>query len=147
MKDQANPDTDRLTNKSPEPDFGRSLSPGLRVVYLVAGSISLGLGILGIPLPLLPTTPFLLLSAWLFARSSKRFYWWLINHRYFGETIRNYREKGGVRSRVKIGAISLLWITIGISAVFVVELWWVRGLLLAIAIGVTWHIHSLKTLK
>lgn len=133
--------------KNTAPDFGRKLSPLQRGFYLLAGSISLGLGILGIPLPLLPTTPFLLLSAWLFARSSSRFYWWLMNHRYFGETIRNYREKGGVRSGVKAGAISLLWTTIAISAIFAVQLWWVRGILLLIAIGVTWHIASLKTLK
>jgi uncharacterized protein len=130
-----------------KPDFGKKLNPVQRVLYLVAGSLSLGLGVLGIPLPLLPTTPFLLLSAWLFARSSERFYLWLINHRYFGTTIRNYRDKGGVKARVKTGAIALLWVTISISAIWAVQLWWVRGVLLVIAIGVTWHIASLKTLK
>ena len=129
------------------PDFGKKLPPLLRIIYLVAGTLSLGLGILGIPLPLLPTTPFLLLSAWLFARSSRRFYLWLINHRYFGETIRNYRERGGVKAKIKAGAIALLWVTIAISAIWAVQLWWVRGLLLVIAVGVTWHIASLKTLK
>ncbi|MBW6497815.1 MAG: YbaN family protein [Bacteroidales bacterium] len=102
---------------------------------------------LGIPLPLLPTTPFLLLSAWLYARSSKRFYFWLINHRYFGKTIRNYREKGGVALNIKIWAIALLWITITLSATLAVGNWWVRVLLLVIAIGVTIHISSLKTIK
>lgn len=130
-----------------KPDFGKKLSPVRRTLYLVAGTISLGLGVLGIPLPLLPTTPFLLLSAWLYARSSERFYLWLINHRYFGPTIRNYREKGGVRAGVKAGAIALLWVTISISAIWAVQLWWVRGVLLVIAIGVTWHIASLRTLK
>lgn len=129
------------------PDFGKKLPRVQRILYLVAGTLSLGLGILGIPIPLLPTTPFLLLSAWLFARSSRRFYLWLINHRYFGETIRNYRERGGVKARVKAGAIALLWVTIAISAIWAVQLWWVRGLLLVIAVGVTWHIASLKTLK
>jgi hypothetical protein len=129
------------------PDFGKKRSPLQRGFYLVAGSLSLGLGILGIPLPLLPTTPFLLLSAWLFARSSERFYRWLLTHRYFGEIIRNYREQGGIRRGVKTGAIALLWVTITLSALLVVGLWWVRGLLLLIAIGVTWHIASLKTLE
>ncbi|MDX9942330.1 MAG: YbaN family protein [Bacteroidales bacterium] len=121
--------------------------PWQRRLLLACGIISLGLGLIGIPLPLLPTTPFLLLSAWCFARSSERFYQWLLNHRYFGKSIRNYRMKGGVSLGVKIGAITLLWLTILFSVIFVVNLWWVRGLLLAIAIGVTIHIWALKTIR
>ena len=129
------------------PHFGKKLHPVKRNLYILAGIISFLLGMLGIPLPLLPTTPFLLLSAWLFARSSERFYLWLINHRYFGRYIRDYREKGGVGIKVKIGALALLWITIGISASLAVESWWVRMILLVIAIGVSTHILSLKTIK
>ncbi len=114
---------------------------------MLAGSVALGLGILGIPLPLLPTTPFLLLSATCYARSSERFYNWLINHRYFGEHIRNYRDLGGTTARVKAAGISLLWISISISAIFAVSLLWVRLLLLGVAIGVTIHIASIPTLK
>ncbi len=129
------------------PNFGKKLNPWQRIFYVAGGSVSLALGLLGIPLPLLPTTPFLLLSAWCYARSSERFYFWLINHRYFGKNIRNYRERGGVELKVKIWSISLLWITILLSATFAVNLWWVRALLVVIAIGVTVHISSLKTLK
>lgn len=129
------------------PHFGKKLKPWQRRLYFAGGTVSLALGMLGIPLPLLPTTPFLLLSAWLYARSSKRFYFWLINHRYFGKTIRNYREKGGVARNVKIWAIALLWVTITLSATLAVSSWWVRGLLLVIATGVTIHISSLKTIK
>ena len=129
------------------PHFGKKLKPWQRCLYIAGGTISLALGMLGIPLPLLPTTPFLLLSAWLFARSSERFYLWLINHRYFGGAIRNYREKGGVARHVKNWAIALLWLTITLSATLVVSNWWVRGLLLVIASGVTVHISSLKTIK
>jgi uncharacterized protein len=135
-----------LENKE-SPHFGKKLKPWQRNLFIAGGSISLALGLLGIPLPLLPTTPFLLLSAWFFARSSKRFYYWLIHHRHFGKAIRNYREKGGVDRKVKIWAISLLWITIGISAAFAVNNWWVRVLLLVIAIGVSIHINSLKTIE
>jgi len=129
-----------------KPTFGKKLNPVQRFLLMVAGSLALGLGLLGIPLPLLPTTPFLLLSAYCYARSSERFYYWLINHRYLGEHIRNYRDHRGTTAQVKKGSIALLWITISISAVFAVTLTWVRLLLLAIAIGVTIHISSLKTL-
>ena len=129
-----------------KPTFGKKLNPVQRFLLMVAGSLALGLGLLGIPLPLLPTTPFLLLSAYCYARSSERFYYWLINHRYLGVHIRNYRDHRGTTAQVKKGSIALLWITISISAVFAVTLTWVRLLLLAIAIGVTIHISSLKTL-
>lgn len=134
-------------------DFGskpapeKKLKPWQRNLYIVGGTISLALGLIGIPVPLLPTTPFLLLSAWCYARSSERFYLWLINHRHLGKNIRNYREKGGVELKIKIWAISLLWITIILTSVFAVNLWWVRALLLVIATGVTIHIAWLKTLK
>jgi len=127
--------------------FGKKLNPVTRRLYIAAGVISLFLGILGIPLPLLPTTPFLLLSAWLFARSSERFYSWLIHHKYLGSYIRNYREKGGVSKKVKLYAISLLWITICISAFVALQIWWVSLLLIIIALGVTVHILSLRNIE
>lgn len=136
-----------MSKEGPPDDFGKRMNPLKRGLFVIAGTLSLFLGILGIPLPLLPTTPFLLLSAWCYAQSSRRFYFWLLNHRYFGEYIRDYREKGGVQKKVKISAIVLLWITISISAFFVISLWFVRLLLFAIAIGVTIHILSLKTLN
>lgn len=131
--------------QSNEKHFGKKLNPIQRRLFLVAGFISLALGVVGIPLPLLPTTPFLLLAAWLFARSSERFYIWLMNHRLFGEVIRNYRDKGGVRLKVKVFAVVLLWLTIGLSACLAVDSLWIRLLLLIIAVGVTIHIISLKT--
>jgi uncharacterized protein len=124
-----------------------SVNPVRRFFLITGGIFSLALGILGIPLPLLPTTPFLLLSAYLFARSSPRLYNWLIYHRVFGKYIRDYREKRGVPLGVKIGALALLWVTISLSAFLAVELWWVRVLLFVIAIGVTSHVLCLKTIK
>lgn len=129
-----------------KPTFGKKLNPVHRFLLITAGTFALGLGLLGIPLPLLPTTPFLLLSAYCYARSSERFYYWLINHRYLGRHIRNYRDYRGTTAQIKKGSIALLWITISLSAIFAVSLLWVRLLLLAIAIGVTIHISSLKTL-
>lgn len=104
------------------------------------------LGVLGIFLPLLPTTPFLLLSAFLYARSSEKFHSWLINHKYLGEFIRNYTEKKGIPLKTKIGAITLLWVAILLSAIFIVELSVIKILLLLIAAAVTAHILSFKTL-
>ncbi len=133
--------------KEEKPGFGRQLNPLQRFLWVAAGSISLGLAVLGIPLPLLPTTPFLLLSAYCYARSSERFYYWLINHRIFGKHITNYQEHRGTTAGVKKGALLLLWLSIGFSAFFVVSALWVRLLLLVIATGVTIHIVSLRTLR
>ncbi len=127
--------------------YEKEINPLKKRLFICLGMLSLLLGIAGIPLPLLPTTPFLLLSAWLFARSSKRFYLWLIHHKYFGAYIRNYREQGGVTMRIKIISISMLWITITVSAIWAVDYWWVRLLLLLIAVGVSAHIASLKTIR
>ncbi|ADJ26457.1 protein of unknown function DUF454 [Dehalogenimonas lykanthroporepellens BL-DC-9] len=118
----------------------------IRILLIFVGTVSVGLGILGIFLPLLPTTPLLLLAAACYARSSQRFHDWLLNHRVFGEYIRNYRDHRAIRYRAKVTAISLLWITIGIS-IFLVGYFWVRLLLLGIAVGVTWHLLSLKTIR
>lgn len=119
----------------------------LKPLLLAAGIISLLLGILGIFLPLLPTTPFLLLSAFCFVHSSNKFYVWLINHKYLGSYIRNFQIHKALPLRVKIVSISMLWITILTSAIFFVPIFAVKILLIAIAIAVTIHIAHFKTLK
>lgn len=118
----------------------------MRFVYLAAGFLSLGLGILGIFLPLLPTTPFLLLTAYLFAKSSDRWYNLLLNHKILGPYIHNFRENRAIPLKVKITSVTLLWITILLSTVFATDKMWLRLLLLVIATGVTVHILSYKTL-
>jgi len=119
----------------------------IRWVLIIAGTFFVGLGVLGIFLPLLPTTPFLLLAAVCYARSSKRFYNWLLNNKWFGNYVKNYQEKKGVPLKVKILSISLLWITIMFSTVFTVHILFIRIILILIAIGVTIHILSIRTLK
>lgn len=118
-----------------------------RKLYLFAGLLSLALGVLGVFIPVLPTTPFLLLAAAMFMRSSEKLYLWLTNHRVFGPFIRNYRLYRAVPLRSKVVALLFLYLTIGYSLIFVVENWWLRALLLAIAAGVSWHILKLKTLS
>lgn len=119
----------------------------VRWVLITAGTIFVGLGMLGIFLPILPTTPFLLLAAACYARSSKRFYDWLLHNKWFGSYIKNYREGKGVPLKVKVYTISLLWITILFSAFFIINILWVRVVLILIAVGVTVHVLIIKTYK
>ena len=116
-----------------------------KVLFITLGTFFVGIAIVGIIIPILPTTPFLLLSAALYARSSKRFYDWLLSNRLFGKYIKNYREGRGIPVYLKIIVITLLWITISISIVFAVELLAVRALLVVIASGVSIHILKIKT--
>ncbi|UCG70812.1 MAG: YbaN family protein [Thermoplasmata archaeon] len=118
-----------------------------RALWTAAGTFFLALGIIGIVIPLLPTTPFLLLAAACYLRGSERMHKWLLNHRWFGEYIRNYQEGRGIPLKAKITAISFLWIAICFSAFFFVDNIWIRIILIAIAVGVSIHIISLKTLR
>ena len=124
-----------------------SLSRPKRIVLISLGCITFSLGIVGIFLPLLPTTVFLLISAWAWMKSSDRFYHWLINNRVLGSYIRNYREERGITMRQKILTLTLLWVAIGYAALIIVEKLWLTLLLFGIAIGVTIHLLTLKTLN
>ncbi len=118
-----------------------------RPLLIIAGTLLVGLGIIGILVPVLPTTPFLLLAAACYARSSQRFYHWLLNNKWLGNYIKNYIQRKGVPLKVKVLTITWLWITIGFSVVFAVEVFLVRLILIVIAIGVSIHIFSIRTLK
>ncbi|MBN2408959.1 MAG: YbaN family protein, partial [Candidatus Aminicenantes bacterium] len=111
-----------------------------RSALIAGGTLSVALGAVGIFMPVLPTTPFLLLAAVCYARSSDRLYRWLLNNRWFGESIRNYREGRGLPLRLKILTILTLWLTIGISAFFAVSSLWCRIVLFLIMGGVTLHL-------
>lgn len=119
----------------------------IRRLLIIAGTFFVVMGIIGIFLPILPTTPFLLLAAWCYAKSSKRFYNWLISNKWFGNYIENYREGRGVPLKIKVLSISFLWITISFSVFLIVANFWVRIILILIAIGVTIHILTIRTLK
>lgn len=123
---------------------GKASSPVIRALFVILGLVSFGLGVLGIFLPLLPTTPFLLLSAYLFVRSSSRLYQWLINHRVFGRYIHDYIEKRSIPKRVKWYTLALLWASI-LWCIASLELGNLpRILLLAVAVGVTIHVVKLR---
>jgi uncharacterized membrane protein YbaN (DUF454 family) len=115
-----------------------------RRLLATGGTISLGLGVAGIFIPILPTTPFLLLAAYCYMRSSSRMHRWLLNNRFFGSYVRNYIEGRGMPLHLKIITIALLWTTIGLTTAFAVDYIAIRIVLIIIAFAVTTHIVMIK---
>ncbi len=129
----------RGTSSTPDPRWIR------RVLFFLAGSLALGLGALGVVLPLLPTTPFLILAAFCYARSSRRAHSWLLSNRVFGRQLDAYLTGKGVSRWVKVGVLVFLWAVIGLSAALFAQFLWLRVLLVVIGAGVTVHVLRLKT--
>lgn len=119
----------------------------VRTILIICGTVSVALAVIGIFVPILPTTPFLLLAGVCYARSSHRFHRWLLTNRWFGEYLRNYREGRGMPLREKVVTLAALWLTVGFSVLVVVPVWWGRLLLLAIALGVTVHLLRIRTYR
>jgi uncharacterized membrane protein YbaN (DUF454 family) len=107
-------------------------------LFVISGTICVCIGALGIVLPVLPTTPFLLLAATCYMRGSERMHKWLLNNRWFGRYIKNYREGKGISAKAKVFSISTLWITICLSVLFIDILPMQMALLL---IGMAVSIH------
>ncbi|MDD4821302.1 MAG: YbaN family protein [Bacteroidales bacterium] len=118
----------------------------MKLVYILIGSVSFILGIIGIFVPLLPTTPFLLLSAACWLRGSQKLYDWLLNQRCLGPYIRNFYEYKAIPLRAKIISVSLIWITLLNCAIWIVKPIFLKVLLIALAIAISWHILSYKTM-
>ena len=118
-----------------------------RGLFIVAGTISLIIGTIGIVIPILPTTPFLLIATACYLRGSEKLHNWMLNNRVIGEFIKNYKEGKGISIKHKIFTITLLWLTIMISTLYVVSLLYIRIILVIIATIVTTHIFSLPTFK
>ena len=119
----------------------------MRGLLVACGTLCVGLGLVGVFLPLMPTTVFLLLAAACYARSSDRFYQRLVNHRFLGAYIRNSREGRGMRRRDKTITLVLLWVGIGATIVWSADALWLRLLLLAIAAAVTVHVAKIPGFK
>ncbi|MBN1946915.1 MAG: YbaN family protein [Bradymonadales bacterium] len=149
--------TDR--KREPLPDEGSRCMPGEvgragygrlgRALLVAAGTLFVLLGLIGVVVPVLPTTPFLLLAGGCYLRSSRRLYRWLYTNRVFGEYLRRYRDGEGLPLATKIWTLLLLWVTLATSAFLVVPagLWWVRLLLLAVGLGVTIHLARIRTCR
>lgn len=117
-----------------------------KAILVTLGTFFLLLGIIGIILPVLPTTPFLILAAACYLRGSDRMYQWMMNNRYFGDLIRNYMERRGIKPRQKAGAIFMLWFLISITLVYFVQQLYLRLILTIVASAVTVHLLRLKNL-
>ena len=120
-------------------------SPVVRALFFVAGVVSLALGIAGIFLPVLPTTPLVLLAATCFARSYRPFHEWLLNHRVLGPTLRDWYEHRSLKRRTKLVAITTMAAGLGASIVVVVEHAWLDALLVALGIVLGVWLYRLPT--
>ncbi len=121
------------------------LDHAARLMLIAAGMICVGLGALGIILPGLPTTPFLLLAAYCFARSSERFHSWLLNHRWFGGYVRNFEQGRGMTRKAKAGTLLLMWLSFGVTIIFFVPVLWGQVGMFLLAIAVSTYLLRLPT--
>ncbi|MBB4623574.1 YbaN family protein [Parabacteroides faecis] len=118
-----------------------------RIIYIILGSFFLILGAIGIFVPLLPTTPFWLLTCWFYIRSSEKLYNRVMSNRHFGPYIRNYMVDKAIPLRSKIISVAVMWLSAIFTSLFLVDILWVKILLILISIGVSWHILSFPTKK
>ena len=126
----------------------------VRTLWFIAGTICVVLGAIGIVLPILPTTPFLLAAAACYYKSSPRMHRWLLNNKWFGEYIRNYTEGKGLTKKTKITALIVLWVTIGFSTVSMLNrllpetlVLQMQIIMVIVAIAVSAHILRLPTFR
>ncbi|MGF0337700.1 YbaN family protein [Ectopseudomonas toyotomiensis] len=126
-------------------DIQPSRHRSVRYLLLTIGWLSVALGVIGIFLPVLPTTPFLLLAAACFVRSSRRFYLWLVTHPRLGPWIRDYLEGQGIPLKGKVYALVLMWVSISFSC-YLVPMLWARVFMLSSAVLVSLYILKQKTL-
>lgn len=124
------------TDPASRPTSRLHASPAVRWLLWILGSIALLLGLLGVFLPVLPTTPFILLAAACYARASERFHGWLLAHRTFGPTIRNWEQYGSVAPRTKKVAITMMTLSIAVSIWVVRDHLWLQAMLAAVAVSV-----------
>jgi uncharacterized membrane protein YbaN (DUF454 family) len=117
----------------------------IRPLLIVLGTLAVALAVIGMFIPILPTTPFLLLAAACYARSSDRFLNWLLHNRWFGAYIRNYRAGRGMPRLTKILTLSALWATLLLSGTIAVSAWWLRLMLVLVGAGVTIHLLRIPT--
>ncbi len=119
----------------------------IRWLLLGVGGLSVAVGIVGIFVPLLPSFEFFLLAAVCFGRSSPAAYRWLTTNRVFGKRFSDYKDQRGATIATKLVTVSMLWAGMGASVALLQPPFWLDALLAAVAIGVTWHVLSLKTIR
>lgn len=105
-----------------------------KVIFIILGTFSLILGAIGLFIPGLPTTPFLLLAAALYVRGSKKLYDRLISSKYIGPRIELYQRKKGMEVQTKIISIALMWVMIGVSVHFFIQALYLKYIIVSIGI-------------
>ncbi|HWO96748.1 MAG TPA: YbaN family protein [Bacillus sp. (in: firmicutes)] len=116
-----------------------------RYILMFLGTASLIVGVAGIILPLIPTTPLLLLAAICYGKSSDKLYRWLLNTKFLGSYIRAYQEGKGIPLKAKVTSVMILWLTAGYSIFYLVPLILVKFILLLVVIYISYFILSRKT--
>lgn len=116
----------------------------VRYVFITAGCLSLALGIIGVVTPVLPTTPFILLSGYCFARGSERFHDWISNHKYFGPMIRAFRDEKRIPLKAKILATVMIVATMSVTAIFFVKKIYAVAAMAAVGVAVVIYIWTFK---
>jgi uncharacterized protein len=117
----------------------------MKPVLIFLGSFFVLLGIVGIIIPLIPTTPFLLLAAFFYAKSSDKLYHWLLNTKWLGEYIKSFQSGEGIPRRAKYIAIIVLWLTTGYSIFFLIPIIWVKLIMSVVVINISIYIWSIKS--
>ncbi|EKE68756.1 YbaN family protein [Gallaecimonas xiamenensis] len=118
----------------------------LRYLFLLVGWLAIALGILGIALPVLPTTPFILLAAWCFAKGSPRCHQWLRSNRYFGQMVRDWEAQRGLRRRYRRRAVAMMLVTFSISLLLVPKIW-LKIMLVTILVSVLIYLYRLPVIE
>jgi len=123
------------------------LEKKLKLIYNIIGTISLIFAFIGIVLPIIPTTPFVLLSAACYYNGSKRLQSWLSHNEMFGPIIRDYEEHGGMRKATKIKALTIMWVAVLASALLILDTLMMRALVVLIAVIGTVSMLRIKTIE
>jgi uncharacterized protein len=123
------------------------LNRHVKLIYVIVGTLFLIIGVIGVFLPILPTTPFLLVAVACYAKGSKKLYDRLLNDRWIGTYIKNYREGKGIPLRGKVLSIFMLWFSISFSIVFFIHILFIRVILIVIAIAVTIHLLKIRSYR
>jgi uncharacterized membrane protein YbaN (DUF454 family) len=119
----------------------------LKLIYIIFGTVSLVFAFIGVVLPVIPTTPFVLLSAACYYKGSERLHGWLSRNEVFGPIIRDYEEHGGMRKATKIKALTIMWMAVLASALLILDTLTMRALVVLVAFIGTVSMLKIKTIK
>lgn len=123
------------------------MSRHIKLLYVILGTLFVVIGVIGVFLPILPTTPFLVVAVACYARGSEKLYNRLLNNKWVGTYIKNYREGKGIPLRGKILSILMLWFSISFSIIFFIHILFVRVMLFVIAAAVTIHVLKIRSYR